>query len=435
MKIIYLGRMAGLALGLCAGTAYATNGMNMDGYGPVSAAMGGAAMAYDNGTAAMMNNPATLGLSQSAHRADLALGFLGPDVSSTVPGYPSARSSSDAFFMPGLGWISRHGALVYGVGVYAQGGMGTEYDADSPLAMGSGEPVRSEVGVGRLLFPVAFEVNDRLILGGSVDVVWAGMDLRMAVSGAQLGGMVTGYDAGWGPLFGALGSAGWARFDFSNGSDYTGAATGYGLAWKFGALYRINPAFTVGASYHSATRLSDLEGDASLSAEGGFTDSGEVKVRNFQWPASAALGFAWRPSARVLLAGDVERVFWADVMDRFRMTYHSANYGNLDVEMQQDWSDQTVLHVGAAFQATKALVLRVGANRADNPIPDAWVNPLFPAIIENHYSLGFGYRFDGGGELNFSYTYAPEVSVTNSYTGTRISHAQDAWQLMYSWRY
>lgn len=41
--------------------AYATNGMNLAGYGPVSESMGGVSMAYDNGTAAVINNPATLG--------------------------------------------------------------------------------------------------------------------------------------------------------------------------------------------------------------------------------------------------------------------------------------------------------------------------------------------------------------------------------------
>ena len=36
--------------------------MNMEGYGPIATGMGGASMAYDNGTAAVINNPATLGL-------------------------------------------------------------------------------------------------------------------------------------------------------------------------------------------------------------------------------------------------------------------------------------------------------------------------------------------------------------------------------------
>ena len=55
--------LAILAAGLLlAPAAFATNGMNLEGYGPVAHAMGGASMAHDNGSAAMMNNPATLGL-------------------------------------------------------------------------------------------------------------------------------------------------------------------------------------------------------------------------------------------------------------------------------------------------------------------------------------------------------------------------------------
>ena len=37
--------------------ALATNGMNMEGYGPVSTALGGASQAIDHGTAAMAQNP------------------------------------------------------------------------------------------------------------------------------------------------------------------------------------------------------------------------------------------------------------------------------------------------------------------------------------------------------------------------------------------
>ena len=62
--------------------AYATNGMNMEGYGPIATGMGGASFAYDNGTAAMMNNPATLSLMESKARLDLAIGFLAPNITS-----------------------------------------------------------------------------------------------------------------------------------------------------------------------------------------------------------------------------------------------------------------------------------------------------------------------------------------------------------------
>lgn len=54
-------------------SAFATNGMNMEGYGPIATSMGGASMAYDNGTAAMANNVATLGLAEDGNRIDVVL--------------------------------------------------------------------------------------------------------------------------------------------------------------------------------------------------------------------------------------------------------------------------------------------------------------------------------------------------------------------------
>src|SRR5574340_1074811 len=136
--------VAGLAV---PGVSFATNGMNMEGYGPIALGMGGASMAYDNGSAAMMNNPATLGLMDDNHRLDLALGFLGPDVNAGMGGNAS-RSSADAFVGPALGWSRRHDKLTFGVGVYGQGGMGTEYNATSFMGMGTGLTTRSELGVG-----------------------------------------------------------------------------------------------------------------------------------------------------------------------------------------------------------------------------------------------------------------------------------------------
>ena len=96
-----------------ANSAYATNGMNLEGYGPVATAMGGASMAYDNGTAAVMNNPATLGLMADGARVDLALGMLGPEVKATVHtpnGDFGASSDANAFLMPALGYARKNGA-------------------------------------------------------------------------------------------------------------------------------------------------------------------------------------------------------------------------------------------------------------------------------------------------------------------------------------
>ena len=426
------------ALCAVAAPALATNGMNMEGYGPVSSAMGGASQAIDHGTAAMAQNPATLALMGAGARLDLAFGVLGPKVTSTMPGFGSADSGGTSYVMPAIGYVRRNGALVYGLGVFAQGGMGTEYDANTFMAGGSGSPVRSELGVGRVLIPLAWQVTPDFAVGATLDYVWAGLDMRMAASGAQLGAMVTGVSGNLAMAMPALGGAPWARIDFSNSSDFTGAASSSGWAGKIGAVLRAAPGLSLGASYQTKSSLKDMKTSAtgaSLSAAGGFADSGRITVVDFQWPATSAVGLSWQATPSVLLAADVKRIAWSDVMQDFKLRYDSAGMGgSVSFALPQHWKDQTVTSLGVAWAMNPQLTLRAGVNLASNPIPDAYVNPLFPATVKDHYTMGLGYAFSPTSEVNGSLTVAPASTVTNG-QGVVVSHKQLNAQLMYSVRF
>ena len=364
------------AMGLVVpGFAYATNGMLMEGYGPIAAGMGGAAMAYDNGTAAMANNPATLALMAPGSRIDVMLGHVGPDVSATGLG----DSSADAFYMPAFGYMQKQGDLAYGVGIYGQGGMGTEY-ANGSMA---------QVGVGRLIFPAAYSVNERFTVGGSVDFVWAGMDLVFATY----------------------------NLNFKDGSDFTGAAKGYSLAAKLGFTYKLDDALAVGGVYQTAGNLPKLKGD-------GYT------VEGFDMPAVVGLGLAWQANERLLVAADVKGLLWGDSMNTVTM----RRPDNTTAPFVQNWDDQVVVSLGLAYEFNDTLTGRVGYNHGKNPIPDANLNFLWPAIVEHHYTVGFGYTFSKQSELNFALSYAPEVTATGP-GPTTINHSQLNWQLMFSHRF
>lgn len=60
MKIKKLAVLVATTLATTSQMVYATDVFRMEGYGPVSRAMGGTATAYDVGAAGMMANPATL---------------------------------------------------------------------------------------------------------------------------------------------------------------------------------------------------------------------------------------------------------------------------------------------------------------------------------------------------------------------------------------
>lgn len=430
--------LAALAALAATSPAWSTNGMNMEGYGPISTGMGGASQAIDHGTAALAQNPATLALMGDGARLDVALGVLGPHVTSTMPGMGSADSGGTSYVMPAFGYARRSGAFTYGVGLFAQGGMGTEYGADTFLAAGSGQPVRSELGVGRLLFPLAYQVTPEFAIGGTLDYMWASLDMRMAASGAQLGSMVTASSGNIAAALPALAGAPWARIDFSNSSDFSGAAFSTGWAAKIGVVYKANPAWTLGASYQIESALQDMKtsaGGASMTAFGGFADTGRITVVDFQWPATTAIGASWQATPSVLLAADVKHIAWSGVMKDFKLRYDSAGMGgSVSFALAQDWKDQTVLNLGVAWRAKPELTLRAGLNLADNPIPEAMVNPLFPATVKNHATLGLGWQFSPANEFNASLVVAPTTTVTNG-DGVKVSHRQASAQLMYTHRF
>lgn len=437
--------------------AYATNGMLMEGYGPISAAMGGASMAFDNGTAAMTNNPATLGLmAEGTSRLDLAVGGLHPDIVSKMAGMPDANSGGTAYYMPAAGWVKKQGGLVYGIGVFAQGGMGTEYTATDWVSAGAGSS-RSEVGIGKLIVPLSYDVTPDFNIGGSIDLVWGGMDLQMAMSAAQMGGLaasgnLTAGGAGAAGLPSFLGGANnVGYFNFTDGSDFTGKADATGWAGKLGMTYKVSKQLTVGATYHSKTSLGDMSASgAKLSmidnsgtmggpAGATYTLTGTVNIVDFQFPEVYGIGMAFQATDDMLVAVDYKRVGWASAMKEFHMTFSSTDMGglNMDMKMPQNWKDQDVFNLGIAYRTSPALTLRAGMNLAGNPVPDNTVNPLFPAIIKDHFTVGAGYAYSKVSEVNASLAYVPKVTVTAPAAsgGYSIDHSQLNWQLMYTRRF
>lgn len=423
---------------LAAGSACATNGMLMEGYGPISVGLGGASQAIEHGNAAMAQNPATLGLmADGTARLDIAFGVLGPDVSSSVPGM-SAKSGGTSYFMPAAGYVKRSGAMTYGIGMFAQGGMGTEYETNSFLAMGSGRPVRSELGVGNVIVPLVYQVSPTVNVGVALKYMWSSLDMMMAASGAQLGGMVTGASGNLAMALGPLAGAPWARINFSDDGKFTGAAKATGFGATLGFTLKADPSLTLGASYQLKSRLADMVSGAttaSMTAFGGFSDNGQITVIDFQMPSVIAVGASWQAKPSLLLAADLKYIGWADSMKNFSLRYDSAQMGgSVSFALPQNWKDQTVLSLGGAWKANEQLTLRAGVNLADNPIPDATVNPLFPATVKNHFTFGLGYQSSPTGEFNASLTVAPSTSVTSG-GGVAISHGQTNLQFMYSHRF
>ena len=359
--------------------ALATNGMLLEGYGPISHAMGGTSLAFDNGTAAMVNNPATLSLMDSEQRFDLALGILKPNVKWHM-GPSTYTSDSKSFYMPGLGYARKNGALTYGLGVYSQGGMGTDFL--------EGPNMYSQFIVGRIIVPVSYAVNEKLSIGASFQYIRAEMDLVM------------------GP------------FNFKNESDFSGATSATGFSALLGMTYQLDDRTRMGIAYQHKANLGDLTGKGA-------------RVEGMDMPASLGIGFARKFSDKTLLALEYRRVFWSSALETVSITQNGVT-----MAMPQYWDDQNIFSFGISHQFSDRLTLRMGASFANNPVEE-YATPLFPAITKDHYSMGFGYRFNEKHSVDASFAYVPRVTVNNAldFSGSTTAHSQRNFQLMYSYRF
>jgi len=431
--------------------ALATNGMLMEGYAAVATSMGGASQAHDVGNSGMAQNPATLALQpDGTSRFAFNVGMLRPNVKSSAMGMTS-ESGGDFYLMPSLGYTKRNGPWTYGVGMYAQGGMGTEYDGNSVISAMQGLPSRSELGVGNVLIPVAYQVNSNLTVAATLKLVWASLDMQMTGSVAQLAGYLPPTQSNPGNLVAEMGaiaqdsvqaSGTFARIDFSDDNKFSGAAKATGLGAILGATYRLSPDVLLGASYQFKTHLSDMETGSSGASLGfigmGPADVGKMTIIDFQMPSVIAVGGSWQANPSWLLVADLKRIGWADSMKSFRMRYDSSvpTNGSVDFAIKQEWKNQTVLNLGAAWKASDQLTLRAGFSLSDNPVPDQYVHPLFPAIEKNHVMFGFGYKVSKAGTVSASFAHAPTVTVTNPGNANTppitISHSQNNLQFGYS---
>lgn len=392
--------IAAALAGLVSLPAAATNGMNLEAYGAKAGGMGGASFAYENGNSAMMNNPATLGLRQEGQNIGLGLTLLMPDVSATLPMTGvTQKSGGDQYWMPSLSYIRKSGQFTYGVGMLAQGGMGTEYGDN---AFGTGMAMRSEVGMGRLMFPLAFNVNDNFTVAGQLDYVWASMDVKMTPDFVNY-------------------------VSFSDNNDFTGEATGTGFGFKLGAHFKVSDTFAVGATYHSKTNIGDLKGDGSQNGA-----PASFSVVDFQWPETYGVGVAWQASPAFMVVADIKHIAWSDSMKTFRLESTGVPSS---FNLPQNWKDQTVIMIGGQYMLRPGLALRFGYNHASNPVPDSTLNPLFPATIESHYTLGLGWNVGGGHSVAGSVAIAPKVTRTSGVTGGAISHSQTTLRVNYNYAF
>ena len=376
--------------------AHANIGMENVGFSARSIGMGGTSIATGQDTAVMNTNPAALSR-VAAGRLDLNAGMMVPDF-----GFRNGVNNSDGqdtiYMLMSAGYAKRiNDKLTLGIGMFNEGGTGTDYgilnvDSASFLeggALGCGAACPAEYysmfGYMVLTPTLAYQVNDQLSLGVSAQIGYGMMRMKM-------------------PFFmdtNANGSPDMLQAADMDGNDVNFRA-------KLGVLYDAGT-WGVGAAYTTKSDL-NLSGDATLVNLADNSVSRMPVEFSIGWPSSFKVGAFWngKSSGLPLVTVEVQQTNWSEYLDSI-----PVNMGGMAMQMRTGWEDQTAFRLGMEYPISRHWDMRFGYTHGKNPVPDNGILPIMNPIVEDHITLGMGYH----GMKNMEFNAALEFGLKNTQTG------------------
>ena len=353
--------------------------------------MGGADTAVARDTSALNTNPAGLAQIQG-HLFD---GF-GSLLCTTDLAHEDALNDQHAdnryTLLAGGGYAQslENMPCTAGVGFFTQGGAGAVFKHINTV-FGTNDEMSSIFGIAKITPGFGCQVTDKLSLSASVSLVYASIEQKFF------------YDT--------------SNAVFAGFKNKGASALRFGL--KLGAQYKLNDAWTLGASYTEKTELPLTGGTANYNFTG--VGQGNVKYNNFSvkgfaLPREFAIGAAFKPNNDWLISAKVNWINCGDAINYITTTARDSNNAlaqqTIVVVSPQNWHNQVVYALGVAYSHDNLTTLYAGYNHGKNPVPEKNSNPLLAAILEDHITLGFARQLDETWKLTSGIEYLLPAKVT-----------------------
>lgn len=376
-----------------AGSAFATNGYFSHGYGIKAKGMAGAGIAYGQDALAAATNPANMVL--VGDRWDVGLDYFRPQRKASITGGNLFNADgsydgndSEHYFIPEFGYNKMiRNDMSFGVSVYGNGGMATDYKSNPFAAFGATGSAGVDLSQLFIAPTLAMKLNENHAVGVSLKLAYQ----RFKAFGLSNPPALNAGFAGMSSNANKLTNNG---FDDSYGY-------GFGLGWTG----QVTPTLTLAAAYQSRTYMSKFDEYKGLFAEQG----------DFDIPENYGLGLAWKATPQLTVVADVQHTNYSSVKSISNKLNAGGPLG-ADNGAGFGWRDMTVYKLGVSYELNKDLTLRAGYSHGRQPIPSdqTFFNILAPGVIEDHVTLGATWKLANDAEVSVAYMHALEKSVKGS---------------------
>lgn len=391
---------------LISSAAWAANGNQLTGIGPIQSSMSGAGVAAPLDSTTIILNPA--GMVRVPDRFDFSVEAAFPIAHMNTSAAPIGNAAAgnqgndiELFPLPAIsatfGLMEDRVAL--GVGFFNTGGNEFNYKQSrvNPALTGNVYDRYVDFKIFKVVGAGSYAILENLSLGLGIHANFASFGTDFAL-----------------PTAGFAETAGRARNDYSPG---IGAA--------LGMLYSPLPELSLGFCYTSRQFFRK------------FKKYSDVTDNNPDSPRQIKVGIAGKPFDIWLLALDFHWINWSGV----------PLYGNSPTDGGLGWKDQFIFDFGTQVRLGKHFRFRAGYGWGKSPISSdvVFVNAISPTITEHNIGVGFSVDINEHWAINAAYAYNVKNSLTQALTadpygqggvGTTVDMTGHAGTLglSYSWK-
>lgn len=370
---------------------------------------GTAVMAEDPAT--VFYNPAGMVLNDKAavsgSVAQIMPEFEYTDDGSTYPPFPTAdtgateATSDETGVAPSLYYMTPfRDDWALGISINAPYGSTTKFSDDW---VGRYNGTESDIRGININPNIAYQINDQVSIGFGVNAQYFDAELYSAVPNN---------DPANGP-----------RFNPQTDSEYSVDGDSWGVGYNLGVLVQPTDSTRIGVAYRSDISHG-LDGDAALTGPSGDPAlPASAASASVELPESATLSVSqgFGENDRLTLLMDAQYTRWS----RVETIEIDAADPRLDSALALDFQNSWRGSVGATWKQTDQLTLRAGYTFEESAVrSDETRTPRVPDNHRNWASIGAGYQFANGVELDASYShlFIKDTGINNdSGSGTTLT--------------
>jgi len=297
-----------------------------------------------------------------------------------------------------------------GVGVTTPFGLKTLYD---DTWKGRYHAVETDLKTVNINPSIAYQVNDKLDIGGGINLMLADVTLTSAIDFGSL-------------CYAALNPATCnAQGNIPQGADGFADLTGDNfsdLSWglNLGLMYNFTPATRLGVAWRSETKVK-VRGDANFTvpASAAFAPSAGLFIgtglrAEVTLPQSFSVSVAHEIHKWKWLA-DITWTGWSSFQE-LRIVYDNPNQP--DSVTTEDWNDTFRYSIGADYTLNTIWTLRGGLAYDETPIPSAERRtPRIPGNSRTWLSLGATYNINPSFivDVGYSHLFISDTPINNAF--------------------